>query len=306
MNFEPDDLLDKLATFEEGVFPREILTEIIERREEFAGPLLNALDDIQKFPMEMVDEGAFFPVYVVYLLAQFREKRAWKPLLEILALPGEIPDQLFGDSITEGMGNILASLYDGSEQELRDLIENPDADEYVRGATGIDTYLTLLATEQIGIESLETYFGELLESRLERNHSFVWDALATACANLGFKNLLPIIEKAFSEGLCDPCFNGLKHIKKTMESVGSDDWRSNAELIDDTISELSDWVCFKPQPKSTKPTTSSLKDPLASLPSFRALQPVRIEPAAGRNDPCPCGSGKKYKKCCGNEAAKPR
>ncbi len=29
-------------------------------------------------------------------------------------------------------------------------------------------------------------------------------------------------------------------------------------------------------------------------------QPVRVEsPAAGRNDPCPCGSGKKYKKCCG-------
>src|SRR3989338_6012787 len=24
------------------------------------------------------------------------------------------------------------------------------------------------------------------------------------------------------------------------------------------------------------------------------------EPKVGRNDPCPCGSGKKYKKCCGN------
>jgi Predicted metal-binding protein related to the C-terminal domain of SecA len=22
-------------------------------------------------------------------------------------------------------------------------------------------------------------------------------------------------------------------------------------------------------------------------------------PDVGRNDPCPCGSGKKYKKCCG-------
>jgi uncharacterized protein YecA (UPF0149 family) len=22
-------------------------------------------------------------------------------------------------------------------------------------------------------------------------------------------------------------------------------------------------------------------------------------PKIGRNDPCPCGSGKKYKKCCG-------
>lgn len=25
---------------------------------------------------------------------------------------------------------------------------------------------------------------------------------------------------------------------------------------------------------------------------------VRPEPKVGRNDPCPCGSGKKYKKCC--------
>jgi SEC-C motif domain protein len=26
---------------------------------------------------------------------------------------------------------------------------------------------------------------------------------------------------------------------------------------------------------------------------------VRNAPKAGRNDPCPCGSGKKFKKCCG-------
>ena len=28
-------------------------------------------------------------------------------------------------------------------------------------------------------------------------------------------------------------------------------------------------------------------------------RPVRSGPRVGRNDPCPCGSGKKYKKCCG-------
>jgi len=28
-------------------------------------------------------------------------------------------------------------------------------------------------------------------------------------------------------------------------------------------------------------------------------QPVLAKAKAGRNDPCPCGSGKKYKKCCG-------
>ena len=31
----------------------------------------------------------------------------------------------------------------------------------------------------------------------------------------------------------------------------------------------------------------------------RAGTPVRVGPKPGRNDPCPCGSGKKYKKCCG-------
>ena len=29
------------------------------------------------------------------------------------------------------------------------------------------------------------------------------------------------------------------------------------------------------------------------------VAPVRKAPEPGRNDPCPCGSGKKYKKCCG-------
>ncbi len=28
-------------------------------------------------------------------------------------------------------------------------------------------------------------------------------------------------------------------------------------------------------------------------------KPVRVSPKVGRNDPCPCGSGKKYKQCCG-------
>jgi preprotein translocase subunit SecA len=29
------------------------------------------------------------------------------------------------------------------------------------------------------------------------------------------------------------------------------------------------------------------------------VQPIHKEQEVGRNDPCPCGSGKKYKKCCG-------
>ena len=40
------------------------------------------------------------------------------------------------------------------------------------------------------------------------------------------------------------------------------------------------------------------------VPPDDELQPSAVSvrrrmPKVGRNDPCPCGSGKKYKKCCG-------
>ena len=35
---------------------------------------------------------------------------------------------------------------------------------------------------------------------------------------------------------------------------------------------------------------------------FKKSKTVHVEKKPGRNDPCPCGSGKKYKKCCGKNA----
>jgi preprotein translocase subunit SecA len=35
------------------------------------------------------------------------------------------------------------------------------------------------------------------------------------------------------------------------------------------------------------------------------IMPIRRGPKVGRNDPCPCGSGKKYKKCCGAVTLRP-
>ena len=60
-----------------------------------------------------------------------------------------------------------------------------------------------------------------------------------------------------------------------------------------------------PKPQATervqvaKPTSEGFGggQPIARKPVVKAVK-------VGRNDPCPCGSGKKYKKCCGaNEAA---
>ncbi|MDD7417105.1 MAG: SEC-C metal-binding domain-containing protein, partial [Spirochaetales bacterium] len=38
---------------------------------------------------------------------------------------------------------------------------------------------------------------------------------------------------------------------------------------------------------------------MASKRQAENIQVVRTSPKVGRNDPCPCGSGKKYKNCCG-------
>lgn len=43
----------------------------------------------------------------------------------------------------------------------------------------------------------------------------------------------------------------------------------------------------------------SAPDGALRQPEQRKLEPVRVEKKVGRNDPCPCGSGKKYKNCHG-------
>lgn len=45
--------------------------------------------------------------------------------------------------------------------------------------------------------------------------------------------------------------------------------------------------------------------PLPGQATMPAMPIVRDTPKVGRNDPCPCGSGKKFKKCCGGTPAAP-
>ena len=57
-----------------------------------------------------------------------------------------------------------------------------------------------------------------------------------------------------------------------------------------------------PRARAYKPEAGS--EPAAASPVAagpRASPQRRTQTKVGRNDPCPCGSGKKYKKCCGKE-----
>ncbi|HEX7583619.1 MAG TPA: SEC-C metal-binding domain-containing protein, partial [Prolixibacteraceae bacterium] len=55
--------------------------------------------------------------------------------------------------------------------------------------------------------------------------------------------------------------------------------------------------------KSEIPTSSISSNRPEEPKEPRHVQPVRVEKRVGRNDPCPCGSGKKFKACHGKDLA---
>ena len=88
---------------------------------------------------------------------------------------------------------------------------------------------------------------------------------------------------------------------------------TNADAITVTEAEARDSRNMASSPLASSPSqsrTETVSDVFAAMMSRTGRQaaevrqpapaPVqRTAPSVGRNDPCPCGSGKKYKKCCG-------
>ena len=67
-------------------------------------------------------------------------------------------------------------------------------------------------------------------------------------------------------------------------------------IQEDTIRRLYFTVLAKPMERTqvAKPTTESHGET-----AEQSKKPAKSAAKVGRNDPCPCGSGKKYKNCCG-------
>ena len=139
------------------------------------------------------------------------------------------------------------------------------------------------------------YYKSLFRGKLEREPSMVWNVLVSCCCYLHPKEVYEDIKKAYKEFLVDPCFINLKEVEEYLDMNQDEIFYKlkndvHYKFIDDTISDMEWWACFQPEKKvKTKP--------LKSL-STKAKSKKRKK--IGRNDPCPCGSGKKYKKCCGS------
>ena len=296
---ETEAILDELSKYR-GYFPRKAVEEAIRQQTAITPHLLRALEDAATYthpPGET--EPPFLPLYAIHLLAQFRERRAYPLIANLCRAPGTVVEDLLGDTVTEGLPRILATVFDDDMASIQSIVENEAGNEWVRGAA-VHALGILVRWGIAKRTDVIDYFGELFRGRLERKSTHVWNDLAMECADLHAATLAGDLRGAFDEGLIDPGFIRLADIEDALErGEGEDDMRFGQQdegPIDDAIAEMEWWACFDPEPGTVakrRPSASSTQ--AGSAPAV----PVRCEPKIGRNAPCPCGSGKKYKKCCG-------
>src|ERR1035441_8396771 len=102
-----------------GRFPMDTMRVAIEQREVITPELLRVLESVAEDPVKQVERKDYMlHDFALYLLAQFREKRAYAPIVKMFSAPGETPFDLFGNTVTEGLSQILASVYDGNPAPL--------------------------------------------------------------------------------------------------------------------------------------------------------------------------------------------
>lgn len=280
-----------------GRFPRDVLKLAIENKKLIAPKLLQEMDYSTKNIDKIYDDEKYLRhIYALYLLAQFRETRAFPLIIEFFSMPGDMVHHVTGDVITEDLGRILASTFDGNTTLLNRLVENSSIDEYVRSAA-LQAYVILWGHGILERQHLIAYFHSLFSEKLVGEVSYIWSALVSYSLKLGSDELEEDIRKVINQSLVDPHYVGRDRFN---ESLG----RSNDEalralkrergfgLIDNTIAEMEWWACFKPQRKKSTSFARLTSNPGNSNKSEKQK--------IGRNDLCSCGSGKKYKKCCLN------
>jgi len=301
-----------------GKFARAAVDAAVARREEITPELLRIFEETLDRAQERADDSDYMAhLYAMFLLAQFRETRAYPLFVRLASLPGELSHDLTGGFITQGLGQALASVCGGELAGIRSVVENEGCDQWARSAA-LSSLATLVAAGQKSRDEIVSYFARLFRT-LARKPSFVWTALACESCDLHATELLGDIEQAFKDDLIDCSDIDFEYVQRdlargreaALARLATDRGR---RLIEDTVAEMGWWNCFAEDRQREReqqawhpaaPVSKQVQAPFQ--PPFQPLfQPMvapppiqNTKPKTGRNDPCPCGSGKKYKRCCG-------
>ena len=266
---ELDQIISELENYN-GEFPRLAVEKAVEKQEEIT-PLLLANIEKWKDNLEELLElpDYFLHIYSLFLLAQFKETKAYPLIIEFFSAPGDITLNVTGDLVTEHLGRILATVSDGNIEPLKAVIENPQINEFVRGAA-VNSLMVLFAQGVISRELVIEYFEELFSTKLEQEisgeqePSFIWIDLVINSAKLYPDKLRQYLDRILNSDLIDPFFFSQEDIDYYLQ-LGKDGTLDelrrdrHCAFIEDTIAEMENWYCFQPQiPIKTKPKAVGL------------------------------------------------
>jgi hypothetical protein len=265
-------------------------------RVEEAGPALRAVLARAADGEVLSDDEKMLVFRGLYVLGATRDAQSWPILLRLLRRPADEVEELLGDAVTENLAQIAAGMFTGDADALFGLIAERSVGEYARSALlGAAAFLTWEGRiEQRRMrEFLERFYAE----RLADDGDFAWVGWFEAIALLGLRDLAPLFYRAWDEGRIDSDVLDRQDFEKDLirtERAPTDIERFeylNLGYINNALEALA-WT-NSPSELTEELEPSLLDDAWSSNEPF--VNPWRD---VGRNDPCPCGSGKKAKKCC--------
>lgn len=299
-----------------GTVPIEALEAAVARKDEITPELLRIVENAVRDARQLAQQPERSAhIYALYLLAQFRERRAYPLIVRLFSLPDELPFEVAADVITEDLDRILASVSGGDLSGMAELVGNERVNEYVRAAA-LRAMVVLVACGEIMREEVIDYFAELFRT-LPRRPSVVWDDLVCCSTDLYPAEVHAYIAQAYADELIDldmiapqevaECL-GYKKEEVLARLVNNPQYT----LVTDVVQAVRWWHerhSFE-EGGDSEPNFYDSDEPWSLDPEWAfpasefGEEPIPgTEPKVGRNDPCPCGSGKKYKKCCGRAAS---
>lgn len=296
---DPAEILDQL-THAEGL-PKAALQAASTQRSEMVPVFLHEIDSY--LALDGADPAKpTLLFFIFHLLGEWCEKEAYRPLARLLRCPAHVVDAILGDAITTTTHRVMAAVFDGDPQPLFDIILDPNAEEFVRSRM-CETLAMLVLREELDRTVVAQFLREAFTELQPQAECYVWQGWQSAIAMLGLNELETLVKDAFDRGFLDPHWLSFEDFRQDLEwakrhlgeprHIGDDPFT----LFGDTVGELSQWYCFSDDDRADRDRwAESLESLLVEYPpSYR--NPLR---AVGRNDPCPCGSGKKFKNCCLN------
>ena len=161
-----------------------------------------------------------------------------------------------------------------------------------------DSYQRKVAMEhQDAVRGLERYVILNAVDRLWQEHLYAMDGLREAVYLRSFGQKDPLVEYK------NDAYVMFVDLMDTIKGeVLTNLFRSttNLQAFEHMLSAMPQMLS---RPESLLNPETGSNRPEESQPAPRLELPLKRElPKAGRNDPCPCGSGKKFKSCCGRLA----